>query len=1075
MKVFKPIGSKDRLVEIFQNVNKVKLNEGLYEVSSPNLNAESALDMAFNQLKNNALDIQHSSTQATGEENYVELLATDKQGNNITFVFKIQSTEGDQEGVFSVNSVTLNSFSFDSASGDETIDLAEEGLNRFNQQHAQELVDVVSNYADVEEPAETEVQEAIELIDAIKQQSYPFGGSPKEMQTGSNYADQKPTNNDVRVNAPELDSFIQEDIDEMATLRKVEKVDPNIHKMVLAHLWSGSMDGTTKVAVFVMGTNNETGEKKWIPYKNKPVAFVGPDVLKKPEVAFLEGRAAKEFLAQQGYRVNQQNKMPKPVKEDLNSMIQNLPGPSGAGYLYPQAKELGVSNQYILKDALADAGIELLDIQPSQAKDTFWLIFSIDGKKYKGLINRNYGNAAKVVKGIQIRQAKDSLTPFDRTAVDEIDKPAMKLIQQGPGGSTAGGVKQLEEKMKLPIVGGIGMCVSEVQMVGSPEPLGEPKPINPSTKSPVDDLPPEKRKIIMTAINNLTVKRGRREYAPSAQEINNEILRMRGEVQESGELEDTDDELKRFYKEKELASQHPEQISTIELEPEEGPVPEVSPEKRAIILQAGENLMARNARNPNYSPTINEILDEIDRIEGKKKPMKKVRGVSPEGEYYLTEIGVKSPLEVRPEDMEQIFDRIDPNSNVKQQIIQAADEHADFVLGVKRLQMPPEQYKDFVKRISTVMYMQYLERIRSLNEEEEKGDYPDPIGKKFKPKKHYPKKKKKTDTSVKLNEEDDFIGGPKAANPNGMSFEPKGDEVEQIAQSKEEVGDEIPGGKADGKSPLEYDPDQIAMGLKIEMEHTDDPMKAVEIAMDHLEEFPDYYTRLDKMEKDAKAELGNTEEKPSDDEDKEMTDMLLGYKSHNVGDEIESDEEEIEEPKIDETSVSDEKNRFQSVVNTPRPEVPLTEDLGYSEKDLKDRDPATWHQIQIAKKTLKMPAAMANVMGGMSREEAIEILRSRGIKVPEEGINETFREGQASHFDSLLKEWAKRYGVTYEWKHKDINKFGKKASKSYFVLHLGYEDYRYLADPARLELNKLMNQFRVKFQYPHGTWTPVIA
>ena len=45
---------------------------------------------------------------------------------------------------------------------------------------------------------------------------------------------------------------------------------------------------------------------------------------------------------------------------------------------------------------------------------------------------------------------------------------------------------------------------------------------------------------------------------------------------------------------------------------------------------------------------------------------------------------------------------------------------------------------------------------------------------------------------------------------------------------------------------------QIEMGMKVEMEHTNNKKKAREIAMDHLSEFPDYYTRLDSMEKKAK-------------------------------------------------------------------------------------------------------------------------------------------------------------------------------------------------------------------------------
>lgn len=41
---------------------------------------------------------------------------------------------------------------------------------------------------------------------------------------------------------------------------------------------------------------------------------------------------------------------------------------------------------------------------------------------------------------------------------------------------------------------------------------------------------------------------------------------------------------------------------------------------------------------------------------------------------------------------------------------------------------------------------------------------------------------------------------------------------------------------------------QLSMGMKVEMEHTDDKAKAKEIAMDHLYEDPKYYTKLKKVE-----------------------------------------------------------------------------------------------------------------------------------------------------------------------------------------------------------------------------------
>lgn len=70
--------------------------------------------------------------------------------------------------------------------------------------------------------------------------------------------------------------------------------------------------------------------------------------------------------------------------------------------------------------------------------------------------------------------------------------------------------------------------------------------------------------------------------------------------------------------------------------------------------------------------------------------------------------------------------------------------------------------------------------------------------------------------------------------------------------------DEIPGGLADDLSiediakrhsvsvgQIEV---QLKKGKKVEMEHTDDPRKAEEIAKDHLMELPDYYDKLEKIE-----------------------------------------------------------------------------------------------------------------------------------------------------------------------------------------------------------------------------------
>lgn len=52
-----------------------------------------------------------------------------------------------------------------------------------------------------------------------------------------------------------------------------------------------------------------------------------------------------------------------------------------------------------------------------------------------------------------------------------------------------------------------------------------------------------------------------------------------------------------------------------------------------------------------------------------------------------------------------------------------------------------------------------------------------------------------------------------------------------------------------------FDEGELKEGTRIEMEHTINPLIAERIAMDHLAEIPDYYTRLKKMEEEAKIEL----------------------------------------------------------------------------------------------------------------------------------------------------------------------------------------------------------------------------
>jgi len=66
--------------------------------------------------------------------------------------------------------------------------------------------------------------------------------------------------------------------------------------------------------------------------------------------------------------------------------------------------------------------------------------------------------------------------------------------------------------------------------------------------------------------------------------------------------------------------------------------------------------------------------------------------------------------------------------------------------------------------------------------------------------------------------------------------------------------DRLKGGRADGKPITNYDLKELLAGIKFEREHTDDNLLALEMAMDHLETVPDYYSRHQKMEQEIMSE-----------------------------------------------------------------------------------------------------------------------------------------------------------------------------------------------------------------------------
>ena len=82
------------------------------------------------------------------------------------------------------------------------------------------------------------------------------------------------------------------------------------------------------------------------------------------------------------------------------------------------------------------------------------------------------------------------------------------------------------------------------------------------------------------------------------------------------------------------------------------------------------------------------------------------------------------------------------------------------------------------------------------------------------------------------------------------------------AEEAKEIGEQI--GIDWALAP--FDVEQFRAGLDVELEHGlhdsatnvtgDDPVTTGKIALAHLNEFPDYYTRLEKMEEQAKRDHG---------------------------------------------------------------------------------------------------------------------------------------------------------------------------------------------------------------------------
>ncbi len=908
MKIYKEKGSKERLIEMMQKVNKVKLNEVMGQGYDP----QNVLAMAFDDLKNKRLNMKHTSTQAENDVSYVELVTTDKNGNDITFTFKAIVNEGDQEGVFDIADIGLENFTFDPSTGGESVEISGDMLKRFNLQHKNEMLDVVKEYMDVnDETSGTEdslYEDAIRLIDTV-----PYRGGSERMVTHKQYADQKPTNDALRVKAPELDKFVNE-----------TKYTPETRKNIIdyfARIWS-----------------------------KDPILRTNPK--------FVE--ALGKYLAY--------------TWDDFNKLSDDE-----LQYIWDKSDEI------------------------SNLSEAF-------GPEEKNLMNREISRFRNVIK---------------------------------------------------------------------PKDVAEPEP-----EEPAGDVPEDKKQMILAAYDNIVKRSGNPNYAPTTQEIQAELKKMSGVAPEPPKR--TYPSMAEPFLENSNLGGNADALVNMQYA-------NASPETKEMIIKIAADKVDLDLGVKKFQMPKQEYFNLIkteamklfafglskmnEDVEDYPKEMGKE--FSPEKQYDKKKKKYSKKIKLKEE--EAVADKgTGRNLNIGD-VVTVDGLGGEYQVGVvhsegKPFLMPFDmqkkeanpQHKIYLTSLNNprlTKVLDYSETQGGFMSESEEDDVEKP--------------QPSTDQDLDLNK-----GGENVETP-----EQKDDDIAQLAQDKEKVGDMIQGGKADDKSPLDFDLDQLEKGVDVEMEHTDNPLLAFEIAMDHLTENPEYYTVKDTPEdsaqvgaaSDAVGQDGEKSEEPENKEgDDEMTNMLLGFKPMNVGDGMEDDEEheegetpeeEKKEGDLDEeiqvNSLSAYNKALEdffakdAVLNTKANlpakilKVPfetfkrflnnekfrkslmpfvkiIQDDIEESkESDLKQRDPATWHQIQIAKKTIRMPDAMANVMGGMTKDQAREILKKRGI---------SFNEG--SYDTSSIEENDDPYEKFKKYQEKDVKSLRDGEKEEYFNLWQQFKDVK---------------------------------
>ena len=186
---------------------------------------------------------------------------------------------------------------------------------------------------------------------------------------------------------------------------------------------------------------------------------------------------------------------------------------------------------------------------------------------------------------------------------------------------------------------------------------------------------------------------------------------------------------------------------------------------------------------------------------------------------------------------------------------------------------------------------------------------------------------------------------------------------------------------------------QIEYGTCVECEHSDDKEKAKEIATDHVSEFPDYYNRLDKMEKEAKKHWGTDKKKENKKETMNETKSLIkrlvreNMQQSSINQQI---AQQIEKMGLDPNEVDINLNHAPLVYNA-KPEQEIEEGAR-----------------SYVNKILISCMVVAGAMGGVSCQKAkTKVMYKCSYKdsrIDSEGLNPNLRATSFYAYDHILSD-----------------------------------------------------------------------